>query len=80
MIRRRCRELAKAQERKRMARLACQRVVNPIDLDKVEQMAIEGKKDHPTPRRKVVLQREWNLDQEKGYQFRTEMQYERGNR
>ncbi|MDG6964341.1 MAG: OsmC family protein [Nitrososphaerota archaeon] len=54
------------------------RVVNSVDLDKVAQTAKTGKKDRSTLRKKVMLQGEWNLDPKKGYQFRTEMSYEKG--
>lgn len=54
------------------------RIVNCIDLDKIAQVANGGKKDSSTLRRKVVLQGEWNLNPKKGYQFRTEMLYEKG--
>ncbi|MDG7006612.1 MAG: OsmC family protein [Nitrososphaerota archaeon] len=55
------------------------KVVNSVDLDKIALTAKEGKRDRSALRKKVALQGEWNLDQEKGYQFRAEMQYEKGN-
>lgn len=55
------------------------RIVNSVDLDKIAQTADEGKRDLSTLRRKVALQGEWNLDPGRGYQFRTEMQYDKGS-
>ena len=54
------------------------RMVNNVDLDKIAQTAGEGKKNRSALRKKVTLQGEWNLDPAKGYQFKTEMPYERG--
>ncbi len=54
------------------------RIVNSVDLAKVAHTVTEGKKDESTLRKKVTLQGEWNLDPAKGYQFRTEMSYEKG--
>jgi len=53
------------------------RIVNNVDLDKVAQTANEGK-NRSAIRKKVTLQGEWNLDPTKGYQFRSEMSYEKG--
>lgn len=47
-------------------------------MDKIEKTTREGEKDRSTVRKKVALQGEWNLDPKKGYQFRTEMSYEKG--
>lgn len=52
--------------------------MNDVDLDKVAQTANEGKKNRSALRKKVTLQGEWNLDPLKGYQFKTEMPYEKG--
>ena len=54
------------------------RIMNNVDLEKVEQTANDGKKNESALRKKVTLQGEWNLDPSKGYQFRTEMSYEKG--
>lgn len=54
------------------------RVVNSVDLDKVAQTVNEGRKDRSSVRKKVMLQGEWNLDPSKGFQFRTELPYEKG--
>ena len=53
-------------------------VLNNVDVDKLSQMAESGKKDKSTLRKPVKLQGEWNLDSSKGYQFRTELAYEKG--
>lgn len=54
------------------------RIVNRVDLDKIEKTASDGKRDRSTVRKKVALQGEWNLDPKASYQFRTEMSYEKG--
>lgn len=53
-------------------------IVNNTDLDKVTQTIVNGKKDKQSLRKPVKLQAEWNLDPSKGYQFRTEISYEKG--
>lgn len=53
-------------------------VINNTDLDKVAQTVANGKKDKQSLRKPVKLQGEWNLDPSKGYQFRTELSYEKG--
>jgi hypothetical protein len=53
-------------------------IVNNVDLDKIGETVEAGKKDKSTLRRPVKLQGEWILDSSKGYQFRTEMSYEKG--
>src|SRR4030067_1879863 len=53
-------------------------IVNNVDLDKIGKTVEAGKKDKFTLRRPVKLQGEWILDSTKGYQFRTEMSYEKG--
>jgi uncharacterized OsmC-like protein len=53
-------------------------VINNTDLDKVAQTIANGKKDKQGLRRPIKLQGEWNLDPGKGYQFRTELSYEKG--
>jgi len=53
-------------------------VINNTDLDKVAQTVANGKKDKQSLRKPVKLQSEWNLDPSKGYQFRTELSYEKG--
>lgn len=53
-------------------------IINNTDLDKVAQTIANGKKDTQSLRKPVKLQGEWNLDPSKGYQFRTELSYEKG--
>ncbi|HWP78656.1 MAG TPA: OsmC family protein [Candidatus Nitrosotenuis sp.] len=53
-------------------------ILNNVDLDKISQTVENGKKDRSTLRRPVKLQGEWNFDQSKGYQFKTELSYEKG--
>ena len=53
-------------------------VINNTDLDKVAQTVANGKRDKQSLRKPVKLQGEWNLDASKGYQFRTELSYEKG--
>ena len=53
-------------------------IVNNVDLDKVAQTAASGKKDKSTLRKPVKLQGEWDLNPTGGYQFRTELSFEKG--
>jgi uncharacterized OsmC-like protein len=53
-------------------------IINNVDLDKVAQTAATGKKDKSTLRKPVKLQGEWNLNPTSGYQFRTELSFEKG--
>jgi uncharacterized OsmC-like protein len=53
-------------------------LINNVDLDKVSQTIEGGKKDRVTLKKPVKLQGEWNFDPSKGYQFRTELPYEKG--
>ena len=53
-------------------------IINNIDLDKISQTVNNGKRDKSTLRKPVRLQGEWNLDPSKGYQFKTELSYEKG--
>lgn len=52
--------------------------LNNIDLDKIQKTIDNGKKDNHTLKKPVKLQGEWNFDEQKGYQFRTELAYEKG--
>jgi uncharacterized OsmC-like protein len=54
------------------------RIMNNVDLDKLNQTVEAGKKDKASLKKPVKLQGEWNLDSSKGYQFRTELAYEKG--
>ena len=54
------------------------RNINNVDLDKIAQTTAEGKKDKSSLRRQVKLQGEWKLNPDSGYQFRTELSFEKG--
>ena len=54
------------------------KIINNIDLDKVAKITESGKKEKLTLRKPIKLYGEWNLDPTKEYQFRTELQYEKG--
>lgn len=47
-------------------------------MDKISQTIENGKKDKITLRKPVKLQGEWNLDPSIGYQFKTELSFEKG--
>ena len=53
-------------------------ILNNVDLDKIAQTVETGKKDKSSLRKPVKLQGEWNFDQSKGYQFKTELSFEKG--
>jgi len=53
-------------------------IINNIDLDKIFQTDNDGKRDKSTLRKPVKLEGEWNFDPTKGYQFKTELAYEKG--
>lgn len=53
-------------------------IINNIDLDKISQTVENGKRGKLTLKKPVKLQGEWNLDPSKGYQFKTELAYEKG--
>lgn len=53
-------------------------IINNVDLDKVLQTAASGKKDKATLKKPVKLQGQWNFDPNKGYQFKTELSFEKG--
>ncbi|MDG6914378.1 MAG: OsmC family protein [Nitrososphaerota archaeon] len=54
------------------------KVVNHVDLDSVALTEKEGRNDRSRVKKKVALEGEWVLDPKAGYQFRTEVQYEKG--
>jgi uncharacterized OsmC-like protein len=54
------------------------KIINNVDLDKVAKTTESGKKEKLTLRKPIKLYGEWNLDPTKEYQFRTELQYEKG--
>lgn len=53
-------------------------ILNNVDLEKIAQTVTNGKKDKSTLKKPIKLQGEWNLDSSKGYQFRTELSFEKG--
>lgn len=53
-------------------------VINNVDLDKVAETTESGRIEKSSLRKPVKLYGEWNLDLSKGYQFRTELSYEKG--
>ena len=53
-------------------------MINNVDLDKISQTTNNGKNDKSTLRKPVKLQGEWNLNPSSGYQFRTELSFEKG--
>jgi uncharacterized OsmC-like protein len=53
-------------------------IINNTDLDKISQTVNNGRRDKSTLRKPVKLQGEWNFDPNKGYQFKTELSYEKG--
>lgn len=54
-------------------------IINNIDLEKIRNTSENGVKNRQTLKKPVKLEGEWNLfDLEKGYQFRTELSYEKG--
>ena len=57
---------------------AANNIINNIDLDKISQTVENGKRDKSTLKKPVKLQGQWNFDPSKGYQFKTELSYEKG--
>jgi uncharacterized OsmC-like protein len=54
-------------------------IINNIDLDKIRNTAENGRKNRQSLKKPVKLEGEWNLfGLDKGYQFRTELLYEKG--
>ena len=53
-------------------------IINNVNLDKVAETTESGKKEKSSLRKPVKLYGDWNLDLSKGYQFRTELSYEKG--
>ncbi|MEM4369988.1 MAG: hypothetical protein QW444_00590, partial [Candidatus Nitrosocaldus sp.] len=53
-------------------------IVNNVDLSKVSALIEQGKKDKSALRKIIRLEGEWILDESKGFQFRSEMAYEKG--
>lgn len=53
-------------------------IINNTDLDKIKNTIEKGQKDKQYLRKPVKLQGKWNLDPQKGFQFKTELTYEKG--
>jgi uncharacterized OsmC-like protein len=53
-------------------------IINNTNLDNISRTVESGKRDKLTLKKPVKLQGEWNLDPSKGYQFKTELVYEKG--
>jgi len=53
-------------------------IINNVDLEKISQTVASGKKDKSMLKKPVKLQGEWNFDPSKGYQFKTELSFEKG--
>ena len=53
-------------------------IINNVDLDKITQTTSNGRKDKSTLKKPVKFQGEWNLNPSSGYQFRTELSFEKG--
>ncbi|HSA75792.1 MAG TPA: OsmC family protein [Candidatus Nitrosocosmicus sp.] len=53
-------------------------IINNTDLDKIQNTIENGQSDRQFLRKPVKLQGEWNLDPKNGYQFKTELTYEKG--
>jgi uncharacterized OsmC-like protein len=54
------------------------KIINNVDLDKMAQTTANGQKDKSTLKKPVKLQGEWILNTASGYQFRTELSFEKG--
>ncbi len=53
-------------------------ILNNVNLSKVAEFVEAGKKNKDTLKKVIKLEGEWVLDDTKGYQFRTELAYEKG--
>ena len=53
-------------------------IINNTDFDKIQNTIENGKKDRQFLRKPVRIQGKWNLDPKYGYQFKTELIYEKG--
>jgi uncharacterized OsmC-like protein len=53
-------------------------IINNTDVDKIQNTIDNGKKDRQFLRKSIKMQGEWNLDPKYGYQFKTELTYEKG--
>ncbi len=55
-------------------------LVNNVDLGKIAQTVEGGKRDPATLRKRIKLSGEWILEPSAGYQFRTEVAFEKGRK
>lgn len=53
-------------------------ILNNVDLDKVKNTIDNGKRDKSTLKKPVKLHGEWSFDPTSGYQFKTELGFEKG--
>jgi hypothetical protein len=53
-------------------------IINNTNLDKIQDTIEKGQKDRQFLRKPVKLQGEWLFDLKNGYQFKTELTYEKG--
>ncbi len=53
-------------------------IINNVDLEKVAQTTANGQKDKTTLKKPVRLHGEWILNRASGYQFRTDLSFEKG--
>jgi len=53
-------------------------IINNVELDSINRLLEQGKKDRSTLKKIISIDGEWILDAGKGYQFRAEMSYEKG--
>lgn len=53
-------------------------VINNVDLDKVAGTIENGKRDKSSLRKPVKMHGEWSFDPKNGYQFKTELGFEKG--
>ncbi len=54
-------------------------IINNIDLDKIQNTIENGKMDRQFLKKPIKIHGEWNMDPSKGYQFRADSAYEKGN-
>lgn len=53
-------------------------IINNVDLNKISKTIESGKEDKSSLKKPVKMHGEWVLDSSKGYQFKTELSYEKG--
>lgn len=53
-------------------------IINNVDLNKISKTIESGKEDKSSLKKPVKMHGEWILDSSKGYQFKTELSYEKG--